>query len=204
MGRSPLVGWLCWGASAGLRSAEAGPFYFPSKLRNTGQHQVPMGHGKRGTAAKDDFRLFGPFEHDIFLRAENVSGGGLGDFFAWSERQIRIDCRLTVSKRQWEVRMRRPQRAQGHAEELGSQTLKTESGVRYESVRPPAECPAACLRALRGRPHQAHIARSRCGARRASESTGAAGSSSQFASRDVRCGASALPPSPATVVASKW
>ena len=55
------------------------------------------------------------------------------------------------------------------------------------SVRPPAECPAACLRALRGRPHQAHIARSRCGARRASESTGAAGSSSQFASCVPRC-----------------
>ena len=140
-----------------------------------------------------------PSNTTFFLRAENVSGEGLGDFFAWSERQIRIDCRLTVSKRQWEVRMRRPQRAKGLTKRTRNSHVKNRSGVR-----PPAECPAACLRALRGRPHQAHIARSRCGARRASESTGAAGSSSQFASRVVRCGASALPPSPATDVASKW
>ena len=188
----------------GLRSAEAGSFYFPSKLRNTGQHQVPMGHGKRGTAAKYDFRLWGLVERDIFFACRKCVGRGPWGLF----------CLVRASNTHWlpahseQTAMgssnAKAPKGQGAYEKNSEFTRYNRSGVRYESVRPPAECPAACLRALRGRPHQAHIARSRCGARRASESTGAAGSSSQFASRVVRCGASALPPSPATDVASKW
>ena len=80
-----------------------------------------------------------PSNTTFFLRAENVSGGGLGDFFAWSERQIRIDCRLTASKRQWEVRMRRPQRAQGLAG-------RNSEFTRYKPKRRPSGRPQSALR----------------------------------------------------------